>query len=204
MSEIRVTVATAIGGYTFAMPHYTRSGDDGSTTLWGGGRIGKDHPQPEAYGAIDEASSALGLGRALSTGARTGEIALAIQHRLYLIMAELAVSPEKPVPTDFQTTATDVDQLERWADELEELAPPPNEFVLPGGSPGSAALDLARTTIRRAEREAVRLRGHGHPVSDETLRYLNRASSVLFDLARYEEQESGLEAIRSRSQQRSP
>ena len=180
------------------MPHYTRSGDDGSTTLWGGGRIGKDHPQPEAYGAIDEASSALGLGRALSTDPRTREIAIEMQRRLYLIMAELAVAPDKPIPEDFATSAEHVDELEAWAAELESLAPPPREFVLPGGSPGSAALDLARTTIRRAEREAVRLRGHGHPVNEETIRYLNRASSVLFDLARYEEQQAGVEAIRSR------
>ena len=182
------------------MPHYTRSGDDGSTTLWGGGRIPKDHPQPEAYGAIDEASSALGLGRALSTDTRTQDIAIGMQRRLYLIMAELAVAPGKPVPDDFVTRDEDIDQIERWAAELEELAPPPNEFVLPGGSPGSAALDLARTTIRRAERETVRLRGHGHPVSENTIRYLNRASSVLFDLARYEEQQAGVDAIRSRSQ----
>lgn len=180
------------------MPHYTRSGDDGSTTLWGGGRIAKDHPQPEAYGAIDEASSALGLGRALSRDSRTQEIAIEIQRRLYLIMAELAVAPGKPIPEDFITQVDDVDQLEAWAAELERLAPPPNEFVLPGGSPGSAALDLARTTIRRAEREVVRLRGHGHRVNDETIRYLNRASSVLFDLARYEEQQAGVDAIRSR------
>ncbi|MDE2986940.1 MAG: cob(I)yrinic acid a,c-diamide adenosyltransferase [Chloroflexota bacterium] len=180
------------------MPHYTRSGDDGSTTLWGGGRIAKDHPQPEAYGAIDEASAALGLGRALSRDSRTREIAIEIQRRLYLIMAELAVAPEKPIPEDFTTQVDDVDQLEAWAEELERLAPPPNEFVLPGGSPGSAALDLARTTIRRAEREVVRLRGHGHPVNEETIRYLNRASSVLFDLARYEEQQAGVDAIRSR------
>ncbi len=186
------------------MPHYTRSGDDGSTTLWGGGRIPKDHPQPEAYGAIDEASAALGLGRALSRGARTGEIAIGMQRRLYLIMAELAVAPGKPIPDEFQTKREDVDQLERWAEELERLAPPPKEFVLPGGSAGSAALDLARTTIRRAERETVRLRAHGHPVSDATIQYLNRASSVLFDLARYEDQTSGVEAIRSRAEPRTP
>ena len=180
------------------MPHYTRSGDDGSTTLWGGGRISKDHPQPEAYGAIDEASAALGLGRALSSDPRTREIAIEIQRRLYLIMAELAVAPGKEIPSDFVTTDADVDQLEGWAAELERLAPPPNEFVLPGGSPGSAALDLARTTVRRAERETVRLRGHGHLVNEDTIRYLNRASSVLFDLARYEEQQSGVTPIRSR------
>ena len=181
------------------MPHYTRSGDDGSTTLWGGGRIPKDHPQPEAYGAIDEASSALGLGRALSTDRRTREIVIELQRRFYLIMAELAVAPGKEIPQDFVTVESDIDQLEAWAAELERLAPPPSEFVLPGGSAGAAALDLARTTVRRAERETVRLRGHGHPVNEQTIRYLNRASSVLFDLARYEEQQSGVEPIRARA-----
>ncbi len=180
------------------MPHYTRAGDDGSTTLWGGGRIPKYHPQPEAYGAVDEASSALGLGRALAVDSRTREIAIELQRRLYLIMAELAVAPGKPIPEDFSTQPQHVDQLEDWAAELETLAPPPNEFVLPGGTPGSAALDLARTTIRRAERETIRLRDSGHEVNPDTIRYLNRASSVLFDLARYEEAAGGATALSAR------
>ena len=173
------------------MPHYTRSGDDGTTTLWGGGRIPKSHPQPEAFGAIDEATSAIGLGRALACGARTNEIAVGLQRRLYLIMAELAVAAGKPVPDDFATQAEHVTQLEEWAAELERLAPPPREFVIPGEAAGAAALDLARTTVRRAERETIRLREAEHPVNPETLRWLNRASSVLFNLARYEEAEAG-------------
>ena len=173
------------------MPHFTGSGDDGTTTLWGGGRISKTHPQPEAFGAIDEASSAIGLGRALASGPRTNEIAVALQQRLYLIMAELAVAPGKPVPDDFATRAEHVTQLEDWATELETLAPPPREFVIPGEAVGAAALDLARTTVRRAERETIRLRDTDHDVNPETLRWLNRASSVLFDLARYEEAQAG-------------
>lgn len=173
------------------MPHYTGSGDDGTTTLWGGGRIPKSHPQPEAFGAIDEATSAIGLGRALACGERTNPIALELQRRLYLIMAELAVAPGKPIPDDFATQPEHVAQLEGWAAELEALAPPPGEFIIPGEAAGAAALDLARTTVRRAERETIRLREAEHQVNPETIRWLNRASSVLFDLARYEEVQAG-------------
>ena len=183
------------------MPHYTGSGDDGTTTLWGGGRIPKTHPQPEAFGAIDEASSAIGLGRALAGAPRTNEIAVALQQRLYLIMAELAVAPGKPIPEHFSTQPQHVEQLEEWAAELEALAPPPGEFVIPGEAAGAAALDLARTTVRRAERETIRLREAEHPVNPETLRWLNRASSVLFDLARYEEAQAGRASRRAAAQE---
>ena len=177
------------------MPHYTGAGDDGATSLWGGGRIPKSHPRPEAFGAIDEATSALGFARALAEGERTPAIALAMQQRLYLIMAELAVAEGKPVPPEFATGEGQVAELEEQAAELEQLVAPPGEFVIPGGSPGSAALHLARTIVRRAERETVRLRESGADVNPQTLRYLNRASSVLFDLARYEEAQAGREAL---------
>lgn len=186
------------------MPHFTGAGDDGETSLWGGGRIPKHHPRPEAFGAIDEATSALGFARALAKAPRTAEIALAMQQRLYLIMAELAVAEGKPVPGEFATGEAQVDELERWAAELEELVAPPGEFVIPGGSPGSAALHLARTIVRRAERDTVRLRDGGTAVNPQTLRYLNRASSVLFDLARYEEAEAGEASVRAASPIRAP
>lgn len=186
------------------MPHYTGAGDGGETSLWGGGRIPKHHPQPEAFGAIDEATSALGLARSLAEGVRTAEIALSMQQRLYLIMAELAVAAGRPVPGEFATAEAEVEELERWAAELEELVAPPGEFVIPGGSPGSAALHLARTIVRRAERDTVRLRDGGTEVNPQTLRYLNRASSVLFDLARYEEAEAGAAAVRAASPIRGP
>ena len=102
------------------MPHYTGAGDDGATSLWGGGRIPKSHPRPEAFGAIDEATSALGFARALAEGERTPAIALAMQQRLYLIMAELAVAEGKPVPPEFATGEGQVAELEEQAAELEQ------------------------------------------------------------------------------------
>ena len=169
------------------MPHYTGSGDDGSTTLYGPGRVPKHHPQPMTFGAIDEASSALGLARSLAQAEKTNTIVLEMQQRFYLIMAELAVVAGEPVPSEFVTRASDVQRLEDFAEELEGIAPAPDQFVLPGATPAGGALDLARSITRRAEREVSRLEAGGHSLNPEVLRYLNRASSVIFDLARYEE-----------------
>ncbi len=179
------------------MPHYTRTGDEGDTGLWGGVRVPKHHQQPETLGAIDEATSALGLGRALAVGPRTDGMVRGMQQRLYLVMAELSVAAGKPVPDDFVTRAAHVEELEQWAEALEAEAPPLKQFVLPGATPAAAALDLARTIMRRAEREASRLAADGYPLNPEIRRYLNRASSVLFDLARYEEQMAGRDAPRA-------
>ena len=179
------------------MPHYTRAGDDGSTTLYGGTRVPKHHPQPSTFGAVDEASSAVGLARALAHGEKSDAIAQDIQQRFYLIMAELAVAQDKPVPEAVVTTAKDIDQLEQWAAELEQAAPPPKGFVLPGASPAGGAFDFARAVTRRAEREASRLNAEGLLRNQQVLRYLNRASSVLYDLARYEETYSGRQASRA-------
>ncbi|PZC48334.1 MAG: cob(I)alamin adenosyltransferase [Chloroflexi bacterium] len=179
------------------MPHYTAAGDDGTTTLYGPGRVPKHHQQPETFGAVDEASSALGLARALAQAPRSDQIARAMQERLYLIMAELAVVVGEPIPDAFVTTPEHVSALETIAAELEAEVPAPKQFVLPGATPAGGALDLARTIMRRAEREASRLRAGGHPLNPEILRYLNRASSVLYDLARYEEHHAGREAPRA-------
>lgn len=179
------------------MPHYTAAGDDGTTTLYGPGRVPKHHQQPQTFGAVDEATSALGLARALSQGPRTDEISRTLQEHLYLIMAELAVVAGEPIPEAFVTTAQHVAALEAIAAELEEEVEPPQAFVLPGASAAGGALDLARTIVRRAEREASRLRAQGHPLNPQILRYLNRASSVLYDLARYEEHHAGRTAPRA-------
>jgi cob(I)alamin adenosyltransferase len=179
------------------MPHYTRAGDDGSTTLYGPGRVPKHHQQPETFGAVDEATSALGLARSLAQAPRSDGIATALQERFYLIMAELAVVAGQEIPPAFVTSAEHVAQLEAVAAELEAEAPAPTQFVLPGATPGSGALDLARSITRRAEREASRLAAEGHPLNPEILRYLNRASSVLYDLARYEELHAGRAAPRA-------
>lgn len=182
------------------MPHYTRQGDDGTTTLFGGGRVPKHHPQTETLGAIDEASSAVGLARALAVAPKTNAFVKELQQRLYLIMAELAVTEGKDVPQEFVTTAAATDRLEAIAAELEDAVPPPTAFVIPGETPAAGALDLARTVVRRAERQVSRLRDSGHAVNPAILRYLNRASSVLYDLARYEEHHAGQAAPRATRQ----
>ena len=112
-------------------------------------------------------------------------------------MAELAVVAGEPIPEAFVTTAAHVSALEEIAAELEAEAPAPTQFVLPGATAAAGALDLTRSIIRRAEREASRLRDGGHPLNPEVLRYLNRASSVLYDLARYEEHHAGRPAPRA-------
>ena len=182
------------------MPHFTRRGDDGSTGLYGGQRVAKHDQQPETYGAVDEATSALGLARALAQAPRTNPLASEIQQRFYLIMAELAVAAERAVPAEFVTAAQHVERLEEMAAELEAEAPPPKGFVLPGETPAGGALDFARSVTRRAEREASRLQAAGRLPNPEVLRYLNRASSVLYDLARYEEQQAGRPAPRATRQ----
>ena len=177
------------------MPHYTRSGDDGDTSLYGGSRVPKHHQQPECFGAIDEATSAFGLARALSRVDRTKLIIKEIQRGLYRIMAELATAPDRSIDDKFITTVAHVERLEAIAEELEREIPIYNEFVLPGETPAAAALDLARSTIRRAERESSRLKASGYKINPELLRYLNRTSSVAYDLARYEAQVSGTTAV---------
>lgn len=183
--------------YNPCMPHYTRHGDDGTTALYGGKRVPKHHPQPETYGAVDEAASALGLARALAVAPKTDTLVKEIQHRLYLLMGELAVAADDPVPPEFVTTAAHIERLEAMAEELEAEVPPPKAFVLPGETPAGGALDLARSIIRRAERQAIRLQDSGHALNPEVVRYLNRASSVLYDLARYEEHQAGRAPLRA-------
>jgi cob(I)alamin adenosyltransferase len=171
--------------------YYSGSGDEGYTDLLGAERVPKYAPQPEAYGTIDELSSALGLARATVGGPRSGEILLGIQRHLYHVMTELAATPE--TASRFrQTTPDDVSQLERLIDELGAEVVLPKEFIVPGDTLASAALDLARSVARRAERVVARLAHQGQFGNTEVLRYLNRLSSLLFVLARYEEAAAGV------------
>ena len=163
---------------------YTRTGDDGTTGLLYGGRAGKDDLRIEAVGTVDEAVAALGLARAAA--AATGELILRLQRELFVAGAELATSPEnasKLKPGHTSVTPEMVDALEALIDETEAKAPMPKEFVIPGGSPAGAALDLARAVVRRAERRAVGLGFQGTDVQ----RYLNRLADLLFVLARFED-----------------
>ena len=172
------------------MLQLTGGGDDGSTGLLGGGRLAKDDVRVEAYGSVDEASSSLGLAKALSKDARVKAICEELQRGLYTIGAELGTSPK--APRAFATMTSDgVRRLEDLVAELEAEVTMPDQFVLPGSTPASGAIDVARAVARRAERRVLtfeRQAGSGNP---EVRRWLNRLSLVLFVLARYEEGRSG-------------
>ncbi|HSR33887.1 MAG TPA: cob(I)yrinic acid a,c-diamide adenosyltransferase [Anaerolineae bacterium] len=167
---------------------YTRRGDDGYTGLLGPERVPKYDPRPEAYGTVDEVQAVLGLVRATDCASRTGEILLAIQRDLYKLMAELASAGDNAAgPFAGSVTAAYVDQLENWIAEFEAEIEMPREFVIPGDSQPGAALHLARTVTRRAERLAVRLAHEGILGNELVVRYLNRLSSLLFVLAVFED-----------------
>lgn len=179
----------------------TGQGDDGTTGLLGGGRRPKDDARIEAYGTVDEASSALGLAKALTSDARVREVCEELQRGLYTLGAELSTNPDQS-KSFADVTAKDVARLEALVAELEAEVPMPEGFVLPGSTPASGALDVARTVTRRAERRCVtleRLGGIGNP---EVRRWLNRLSLLLFVLARYEEGRAGQAAKAARSQRR--
>ncbi len=165
---------------------YTRRGDDGYTGLLGPERVAKYDLRPEAYGTVDEAQAAIGLARAAGCTPRTGEILLAIQRDLYSLMAELSAEADSSFAGS--VTMAHVEQLEAWLAEVEAQIEMPREFVIPGDSESGAALHLARTVVRRAERLAVRLVHEGILGNDCVLRYLNRLSSLLFVMACSEDQ----------------
>ena len=166
---------------------YTKKGDDGTTGLLYGGRIPKSDPTVEAYGSVDEAVAALGLARAVAERGGARELILRLQRELFVVGADLATSPEerdKLRPGVSLVTAEMVERLEGLIDSSVQQHPLPQQFVVPGASPASAALDLARTLVRRAERRTVELRDIGVVVNPEILPYLNRLSDLLFVLAR--------------------
>ena len=168
---------------------YTRKGDDGSTGLWYGGRVPKSGGRPEAYGAVDEAGSALGLCRAAA--ADDPELAadiLRMQNELFVAGAELATAPEASERLQegvSKMTPDMVDALEGVIDRYMDRVELPPKFVIPGGTELSARLDVARTMVRRAERRVVDLKLAGELADDTVLRYLNRASDAVYAMARY-------------------
>ena len=165
---------------------YTRRGDDGSTGLFHGGRVSKDDPGPEAYGTVDEAVSALGVARAAATGALPDRI-LEVQRELFVAAAELATTPDKRGMLTAGTslvTGEMVARLEERIDLVEAETGLPTEFVVPGGSPAAAALDLARSITRRAERRAVTHVRAGGVEDSFVVPYLNRLADYLYVLAR--------------------
>jgi cob(I)alamin adenosyltransferase len=163
---------------------YTRKGDDGTTGLWYGGRVSKAGGRPEAYGALDEAASALGMCRPVCDDEEVHADILRIQSELFVAGAELATAPEaahRLEPGVSQVTQAMVDRLEGDIDRYMERVNLPPKFVIPGGTELSARLDVARTAIRRAERRTVEI----DEVRPELLTYLNRASDAVYAIARY-------------------
>lgn len=167
---------------------YTRKGDDGTTSLWYGGRLAKSDVRTEAYGALDEAVAALGLARSRCEDEELSAAILGLQRELFVAGAELATAPEAAERLENQVSrVTDemVAGLEEVIDRYMDRVDLPPKFVIPGGTELSAALDVARTAIRRAERRIVALHETGGLASEAVLRYVNRASDVAFAMARF-------------------
>nr|WP_290667256.1 cob(I)yrinic acid a,c-diamide adenosyltransferase [Ardenticatena sp.] len=178
------------------MKIYTKTGDDGSTSLFGGQRVPKDAPRVEAYGTVDELNALLGLVATLLDDQHLLERVRHIQADLFVIGADLATpaNAEKAAAWIPRLTAEDIQRLEEWIDEAEAELAPMKTFVLPGGTPAAAHLHLARTVCRRAERRVISLE-HVEPISSEVRIYLNRLSDLLFVWARLLNQRAAVEDI---------
>lgn len=165
----------------------TKTGDDGTTGLWSGERIGKDELRVECYGTVDELNAHLGLARRATTTPRAAEMLDILQEDLFRVAGALATrgpdSYVQPVCED------DVERITDWVHEL-EAAVPLRGFVIPGSTEASARLDVCRTVCRRAERRIVAL-ARVETVDGPTRRFVNRLSDLLFMIARYEEDSTG-------------
>ena len=166
---------------------YTKTGDDGTTGLLYGGRISKADLATEAYGTTDEAVATIGLARSLCDDEQLAADLLVLQRELFVVGADLATNPKeraKLEPEISLVTDTMVARLEHRIDDLVARNPLPDVFIVPGANPASAALDLARSVVRRAERRVVEMERAEREVNPEVRRYLNRLSDLLFVLAR--------------------
>ena len=172
------------------MKVYTRRGDDGTTGLLYGGRVAKDAPAMRANGAVDEAQALIGMARAQAEqGSELDAMLVGVERDLWVLMADVALNPEHRVrgkPGQTLVTAEMVTALEQKIDEMSARFDPPKDFAVPGENTVAAALDVARTVVRRAEREALPAAAEGSQV----LPYLNRLSDLLWTLARWVEGES--------------
>jgi cob(I)alamin adenosyltransferase len=185
------------------MKIYTRKGDDGTTGLLYGGRVSKDSVLPSAYGTVDEAQAVMGIARAYAErGSELDQLLVGLERDLYVLMAELATDPanrHKLTPGQSLVTAEMVTALEVQIDELGTRFEPPTEFVVPGESLVAAQLDLARTVVRRAERDTIRALTELAELPDlpdppglegggtHCAAYLNRLSDLLWTMARWQE-----------------
>lgn len=166
---------------------YTKGGDDGSTGLFLGGRVSKGADLVDAYGDVDEAVSAMGVARAACADQRIAALVFERQRELFVVGADLATLEHRDRlrPGVSLVTAEMVERLEQLIDELVAERPLRPVFIVPGSTPASAALDHARTVVRRAERHVVRAQAGAHEVSPLVLAYLNRLSDLTFVLARH-------------------
>ncbi|HEU5173852.1 MAG TPA: cob(I)yrinic acid a,c-diamide adenosyltransferase [Gemmatimonadaceae bacterium] len=175
------------------MKIYTKTGDRGDTGLFGGGRVPKDHPRVEAYGEVDELNATLGLARSIELMPRIDEVLAPVQRDLFAIGALLATPDREKMRQHLEKARIDEDrirELEQAIDDAERELEPLKAFILPGGTPKSAALHVARTVCRRAERRVVQLQ-HQDPIPDLAVIYLNRLSDLLFTLARLANKRAG-------------
>ena len=174
-----------------AMPRiYTKTGDDGTTGLLFGGRVSKDDVRTHAYGASDEAVAALGVARADIGDVALSDLLLRLQRELFVLGAELATGEDawpKLVHGETKVTEEMVEALEDLIDDYTARTTMPKEFVIPGETRASAAIDLARAIVRRCERHVAGMLREGLLPDGEPLRYLNRLADLLFVLARFEE-----------------
>lgn len=169
---------------------YTKKGDDGTTSLWYGGRVPKYHGRTDAYGTLDEACSQLGVARSLC-GSEHAELAadiLRVQDGIYIAGAELATAPQAAERLEdgvSRTTEEMVAELEALIDGYMAKVEIPPKFVLPGGNQLSAQLDVARTVVRRAERRIVELQDDGELSAETVIHFINRASDLVYAMARF-------------------
>ena len=175
------------------MKIYTRTGDAGDTGLFGGGRVGKDHPRVEAYGDVDELNAHLGLARSIEMMPRVDEVLVPVQRDLFAIGAILATPDAEKMRQQLAKARIDgerIAQLERAIDACDQELDPLRAFILPGGTPKAAALHAARTVCRRAERRVIAL-GRAVELPPLVVVYLNRLSDLLFMLARVANRRAG-------------
>jgi cob(I)alamin adenosyltransferase len=172
---------------------YTKGGDKGTTSLGTGTRVPKHDLRVEAYGTVDEANAAIGLARLHTSGDADAALAR-IQNDLFDLGADLCAPEGEGSKERLRITDAQVERLEQEIDAMNEQLAPLNSFVLPGGSPASAHLHMARTIARRAERDMTRL-AEQQPVNPAAIRYINRLSDHLFVLARYENDKGGKDVL---------
>ena len=189
----RAPTASALIPYVSPVKIYTKTGDAGTTGLFGGPRVPKDDARVEAYGDVDELNAVIGMARAVEPMPRIDELLVPVQRDLFAIGALLATPDREKMAQHLEKARIDdrrIAELERAIDDGEEELEPLRAFILPGGTPKAAALHVARTVCRRAERHVVRLQ-HEVELPALAVIYLNRLSDLLFTLARVANRRAG-------------